>query len=364
MISYYGLDRFYENNREKILDITHHAYKHGQFLNSSEVEQFEQSLAKFCNRKYAVCVSSCTDALLISLKSLNISEGDEIIIPAFSFIASLNPILHLKATPVFVDVDDKTLTIDIYEIQKKITHKTKAIIVVQLFGSVNNFEELEHLSKETSIPIIEDAAQSLGAIFNKRKAGSLGDISCLSFDPSKVIHAFGTGGAILTDNDVIYERIKQLQYHGKKLNDFIEPGFNSRISSAQAALLYWQLQNIENIIQKRQQRAQLYFDLLQNVPQIRFPDYKDKFVNYHKFVIFTNKRDELKKFLADKKIQTIIHYDKLLFEYSVMKNIYYKADFIEKAKKITTQVLSLPLYPELKDSEIEYICNCIKEFFL
>ncbi len=364
MISYYGLDRFYENNKEKILDIIHHAYKHGQFLNSPEVEHFEHKLAQFCNRKYAVCVSSCTDALLISLKSLNISEGDEIIIPAFSFIASLNPILHLNATPVFVDVDDKTLTIDIYEIQKKITHKTKAIIVVQLFGSVNNFEELERLSKETSIPIIEDAAQSLGASYNHRKAGSLGKISCFSFDPSKIIHAFGTGGAILTNDENIYERIKQLQYHGKKTNDYIEPGFNSRISSAQAALLNWQLKNIENIIQLRQQRAQLYFDLLKNIHQISFPDYNNKIVTYHKFVIFTQQRDDLKKYLAEKKIQTLIHYDKLLFEYSVLKNTNYKADSIKKAKLITSQALSLPLYPELKEKEIQYICKCIKAFFL
>lgn len=364
-ISFYGLDRFYKQNKEKILQLTDLAYQNGQFLDSDIVKQFEKNLANYCNRKYALTVSSCTDALFLSLKTLNIQKDDEIIIPAFSFIASLSPILHLHAIPVFIDINPQDLSVNTTEIKQKITSKTKAILIVQLFGGLHNFSELEELSNKYGIPIIEDSAQSLGASFQNRKAGSLGTISCISFDPSKIIHAFGTGGAILTDNELIYQKLKRLHYHGKEQGNFVEAGYNSRISSSQASLLNWQLENIEKIIEKRNSIAQEYRNQLSELKEIRFPDYGlNKKVTHHKLAIFAEKRDELKKYLATKNIQTNIHYDKLLFEYSLMEKYSYRAEKIIHAYEIKSKELTLPLYPELTPEEIDYICQSIKTFYV
>lgn len=364
-ISFYGLDRFYQVHQETIINLTHRAYEKGYFLDSNEIKLFEQELAKFVGRKYAVAVSSCTDALFFSLKALGIKKGDEVIIPAFSFIASLSPILHCEATPVFLDINPKDLNVFNEEIEQKITEKTKAIIVVHLFGGVNNFESLEALSNKFNIPIIEDAAQALGSSYNQRLAGTLGELSCISFDPSKIIQAFGTGGAVLTDNEEFYKKIKRLHYHGKEENNFIEVGYNSRISSSQAALLRWQLTKINEIINKRTEIAHYYQQQLSEISEISMLEYPANVSsNYHKFAIFAKNRDKLKQYLAEKGIQTNIHYDRLLFEHPIINNLTYKAEKIKYAYLIKQNELTLPLYPELTNEEINYICQSIKSFYL
>lgn len=364
-ISFYGLERFYQSYQETILNLTHKAYEKGYFLDSSEVKLFEQELANFVGRKYAVAVSSCTDALLFSLKALDIKKGDEVLVPAFSFIASLSPILHCQATPVFLDINPQDLSLLIEEIEQKITDKTKAIIVVQLFGGVNKFQPLEALSKKYNIPIIEDAAQALGSSYNQRLAGTLGELSCFSFDPSKIIQAFGTGGAVLTDNEEFYKKIKRLHYHGKEQSLFVEAGYNSRISSSQAALLRWQLLQINKIINKRTEIAYNYIQQLFEISEISILQYPTNVgSNYHKFAIFTEKRDKLKQYLSEKGIQTNIHYDRLLFEHPIINNFPYKAEKIIYAHSIKQKELTLPLYPELTNEEINYICQSIKSFYL
>ncbi|NSW45415.1 MAG: DegT/DnrJ/EryC1/StrS family aminotransferase [Bacteroidales bacterium] len=364
-ISFYGLERFYQEHKEIILNLTDRAYAKGYFLDSDEVKQFEQELAQYIGRKYAIAVSSCTDALFFSLKALGIKKGDEVIVPAFSFIASLSPILHCEAIPVFVDIHPNNLSLFVEEIEQKITSKTRAIVVVQLFGSVNQFDSLEAISKKHHIPIIEDAAQALGAAYQQRKAGTLGELSCFSFDPSKIVQAFGTGGAILTDDEWLYQQIKRMHYHGKEKNNFVEAGYNSRISSSQAALLRWQMAQIDKIIEKRTQIAHLYQEKLSEVSSITLPQYPLSVVsNYHKFAIFAERRNELKKYLTEKGIQTNIHYDRLLFEYELIKDKPYKAENIKHAHLIKQKELTLPLYPQLTNEEIHYICQTIKSFYV
>ncbi|HOU97692.1 MAG TPA: DegT/DnrJ/EryC1/StrS family aminotransferase [Bacteroidales bacterium] len=363
-ISFYGLDRFYAEYRNSILQITDMSFENGYFLDSPEVNAFEQALARYVGRKFAVTVSSCTDALFLSLKALNIRPNDEVLVPAFSFIASLSPIIHCGATPVFLDVNKNDLTLKTDEIEKKITNKTKAIVVVQLFGGVNRFEPLETISKKYAIPIIEDAAQALGASFGNRKAGTLGMASCISFDPSKIIHAFGTGGAVLTDDELFYQQIKRLHYHGKVNKDFLEAGFNSRISSSQAALLNWQLNQLDEWLKIREKKVELYKSHLSDVKPISFFETHVNVKNtFHKMAIITEKRDELKAFLSQKGIQTNIHYEKLLYEYGLMQKHPFKAESINDANFIKDHELTLPLYPQLTDEEIIYICNAIKSFY-
>ncbi len=363
-IPYYGLDRFYKQNKDTILDITNNAFKEGQFLESIDIKEFEIYISSYCQRKFAITVSSCSDALYFSLLTLNIGVGDEVLLPSFSFIATLNTVLRTGATPVFLDVNDR-LSINFDEIKQKKTNKTKAIIVVPLFGIGQDYSEIEQWCKNEKIFLIEDAAQAIGSIINSRRYGSWGDFSCISFDPSKIIHAFGTGGVILTNNEDFYNKLRRIRYQGKDKEDFLEAGFNSRISTLQAKLLLWQLSNIQNIVTKRQLIAQIYFDELAKIKDITFPTIESGVVStYHKFAIYCSRRDELKLYLSQNGIQTLVHYPKLLFEYSLMKNRNFKAENIFKARILCQKVLSLPLYPELTDEEISFICNTIKKFYL
>ncbi len=363
-IPYHGLKRFYENNRLEILNKIDNAFCDGQFLKGDENKKLEHNIAKFCNRKYAHTVSSCTDALYFALKSLGIETGDEVIVTNFSFISSATSILRAGAKPVFVDIDADSFLMDLSQIENVITKNTKAIIAVQLFGQTLDFIKLESIAKKHDILIVEDAAQSLGSEKNNRKSGSLGDLSCVSFDPTKIIGAFGTGGAILTDNQDIYNRLKLFTSNGKRNNDFIELAYNSQITTAQASLLDWQLENIEEIIDKRQNIAKQYNEYLKAIDEIKTPNEEEGCKHiYHKYVIQTNRRDELQEHLKNNEIQTLIHYSHILENNSVFTKSNSIKNNSNIAEKLSKEVLSLPIYPELLNEEILYICNSIKSFF-
>ncbi|MCX7862509.1 MAG: DegT/DnrJ/EryC1/StrS family aminotransferase [Bacteroidales bacterium] len=362
-IPYYGLKRFYEQHAFVIQQLLHKSFSNGFFLDGKEIEEFEHAIAQYCHRKYAVSVGSCTDALYFSLLSLGIGKGDEVLLPSFSFISTLSAILRVGACPVFLDLQKNDFSISLNEIKQKRTSHTKALISVPLFGSTQDYSEIEQWCRENHIFFIEDAAQALGVNINNRPSGSWGNISCISFDPSKIIHAFGTGGVILTDDYSIYQYIKQLRYHGKKENNFIHVGFNSRISTFQAKLLLWQLEHINSIINQRQSIAHKYIHELSSLLFIELPKFSTNVSHtFHKFVIKSPFRDLLKKHLEANGIQVMVHYPKLLFDYSLINSYSFRAEQILHARQLTSEVLSLPLYPELTENEQLHICNCIKTF--
>lgn len=363
LIPYYGLKRFYEIHKSTIHQLIDEAWADGFFLDSPEIELLEQNLANLCHRKHAVAVSSCTDALFFSLHACGIGKGDEVLLPSFSFIATLSAVLRTEATPVFLDIQYNDYTLLLDEIKQKTTDKTKALIIVPLFGSTQDYSEIEQWCKQQGIRLIEDAAQALGVRIDNRPSGSWGNVSCISFDPSKIAHAFGTGGVILTDDDNVYQCTKRMRYQGKQHNDYVELGFNSRMSTAQAQLLNWQLEHLEQTIEKRQRLATIYFDELKNVPFIQLPLLPSNVKQtFHKFVIKSPYRNLLKEHLQQHGIQTMIHYSSLLFEYSLIQHSTYRADNIHQAKQLTNEVLSLPLYPELTEEEIRTVCKTIKLF--
>jgi dTDP-4-amino-4,6-dideoxygalactose transaminase len=365
-IPYFGIDRMYNNHSENILNCVNKVFESGKVLMGSEIVQFEKEIATICKRKYAVSVGSCTDALFFALISAGIKPGDEIIITSFSFIASVTPILRAGAVPVFIDIDTSSYMMDLNTIEEKITSKTKAIIGVHLFGGLLNIEHLENIAKKHSLILIEDAAQSIGAEINLRNAGSMGDISCISFDPTKIIGAFGNGGVVLTDSDDYFSTLTKLRYHGKnpETNDFEILGYNSRIATSQAAILIYELKLLSQWIKERNSIANIYIKELQNITQITLPNISESTHHvFHKFVIQTEKRDDLKLFLQSKGIQTMIHYDKALFEHSIFKNYSSKVSELKNIHEIKYKVLSLPIYPELKVEEILYICNTIKDYY-
>jgi len=364
-IPFYGIKKFYEENAQEILEVVGRVYS-GGMLFGEETMQLEKDLVELTGRKYAVTVGSCTDALFFALKSLGVGAGDEVIITSFSFIASVSPILRVRAVPVFVDIDPETCLMDIFDMGKKITPRTKAIIAVHLFGQTVDISSIEKIARKNNIKLIEDAAQGLGAKSGNRMAGSMGQASCLSFDPTKVISAFGSGGAVLTDDEAVYKKIIQLRYHGKgEGDDFVWEGYNSRLSASQSALLSYQLRShLDKRINRLREIAGIYDKEIGKIAEINIPEsLPGNFHIYHKYVIQTSQRDTLKLYLKENGIDTMIHYTRPLFEYSLFKNRSYKAEKTLVCKNICNKVLSLPIYPELTNQQIDYICNSIKKFY-
>jgi UDP-2-acetamido-2-deoxy-ribo-hexuluronate aminotransferase len=366
-IPFFGIDRFYHNHSREILTIIDDIYKHGEVLMGPNINEFEKKISEICKRKYAVAVGSCTDALFFSLLSKGIGDGDEVIVTGFSFIASAIQIIRVGAIPVFIDIDPDFFMMDISKIKDKITPKTKAIIAVHLFGQTLDFDKVEEIAKENNLFLIEDAAQSIGSFFNNKPAGSLGDVSCISFDPTKIIGAFGNGGVLLTDNKEIFHDVVKFRYHGKNMTtgEFESFGINSRLATSQAGLLNFQLDMLNDLITRRKQIASYYSQELSKIEHIKVP-----LVNkgsdhiYHKYVIkIENQRNDLKDHLKNLGISTMIHYQKALFDNPVFKNYLYIADDISVIDTVKNQVLSLPIYPELSDNEVEYIVSKTKMFF-
>lgn len=364
-IPFYGIERFYENNRQTIIEYTDLIFSSGQLLKSKEIDEFENQLAEYCGRKYALTVNNGTDALFFSLKALNLNQGDEVLVTAFSFISSATCILRAGLIPVFVDTDKTTYNIDYSDLKNKISDKTRAIIAVSVFGQTVDYDLINEIIKGKKISIIEDSAQSIGSEYKGKKSGSFGITSCISFDPTKVVGAFGTGGCILTDDDNIYKSINSLRNNGKnEKGEYEILGYNSQISSLQAKLLSWQLGILDDLVDKRTLIAETYNNNLKDIHFISLPYKQDnKKNNYHKFVIRAQNRNDLKAFLDKEGIQTNIHYLKPLSEQPVFKKYIHRANGLESTYELCDEVLSLPIYPELEENEIIYICNKIKEFY-
>lgn len=364
-ITFNKFNSFYLNNTESIEQISHEILSSGQYIRGDIAIKFEKKLAEVCNRKYAITTSSCTDALFLSLKAAGIKQGDEVILPAFSYIASLSPILMCEATPVFADINASSLMLDIDKIERLITSKTKAIIFVQLFGTCKNINELHDLAKLKQIKLIEDAAQALGANTSNHPGGSFGDYSCISFDPTKIISAYGTGGAILTNDKSSYDKLKKFVHHGRNNEgEFETLGYNSKIPSLNIGLLSLQLDKLDEIITANQIIAKAYTKYLSEVAQVKLIQLEENTIStYHKFVILAQDRDALKEHLLKNNIETRIHYKPLLHEQKLMSTENIDKPNLRISEEMQNKVLSLPIYPDLDSLEIAYICDTIKSFY-
>ncbi|MEA1874015.1 MAG: DegT/DnrJ/EryC1/StrS family aminotransferase [Bacteroidota bacterium] len=362
-LSFFGLNRMYQQHINNISELRLKADISGQFLSGENSISLENSLSAQFKREYSITVGSGTDALFLSLNALKIQPDDEVLIPAFSFIASATAITRTGAKPIFVDIDPKNALMDLSDAEQKITNKTKAIIFVDLYGNLPNIKALEEFAQNHDLKLIEDAAQAIGSERDGGKAGSIGDISIFSFDPTKPIHAFGTGGAILTNNKEVAHYCKAASQNGKnpKTGKYDQFGINSRISESQAALIQWQLENYEEQLAVRKQLAERYRSNLNKLPvEILVNEQFQYTGNFHKFVIQTKQRDALKQHLASHGIETRIHYAECLYYHPIL------SDFRNQcfnAETLSKEVLSLPFYPELNIAEIDYICEKIKTFY-
>ncbi len=353
---------FLEKRIKKRID---EVLKSSQFILGKEVFELEEKLKEFCKSKYCLTVSSGTDALLISLLSIDINPGDEVIIPVFTFIATAEVISLLGAKPVFVDIEKDTYNINHKLLEEKITEKTKAIIPVSLFGQIPDIEEINKIAKKYDLTVIEDGAQSFGAEYKGRKSCNLTDIGCTSFFPAKPLGCYGDGGAIFTRNEELYIKMKAIRVHGQTeryVHKFI--GINGRMDTIQAAILIEKLKIFSAEIEKRNIVANKYILKLKECPEITLPKIrKDRVSTWAQFSILTQEREVLRNYLNQNGIPTAVHYPKPLHLQECFKYLGYKAGDFPVAEKIANEILSLPMNPYLEDNEIEYICNCIIKFF-
>lgn len=341
-------------------------FERSDFILGKEVKLFEDEFARYSKTKYAVGVNSGTDALFLALRSLNIQRGDEVIVPVYTFIATALAVSYTGAKPVFIDIDKDTYCLNAENLEKAITKRTKAIIPVHLYGHPADMKQILMLAKRYNLKIIEDAAQAHGAIYIykglRRKTGSMGDIGCFSFYPSKNLGGCGDAGAIVTNNKNIYDRLLILRDCGRvsKYEHRII-GYNSRLDTLQAAILRVKLRKLDKWNRMRRQKARLYTKLLADVDSITLP-YEEENVEhvYHLYVIRSKDREALCQILKKHNIPYLIHYPIPLHLQKAYQILGYKKGDFPIAERVANEVVSLPMHPYLADKTIEYIVKVIK----
>ena len=334
------------------------------FILGDELEIFENNFAKYIDVNYCVGVANGTDAIEIAVNALNLNKDDEIITQSNTYVATCFGVTNNNIKLKLADIDEDTYQINLDELERKITDKTKVVIVVHLTGSCCNMDKLMKIIEKYNLILIEDCAQSHGAKFNNKRLGSYGILSTHSFYPGKNLGAFGDGGAICTNNKDLYNKIQNIRNNGsiEKYKHEIF-GRNSRLDTIQAAILDIKLRNLDINNSKRRKNAELYFDLLKNISEIKLPKIEDGCLPvYHLFIIKTEKRDNLKKYLENNNVGVGIHYPISISNLKCYENYFdEKYNFAENNSK---NILSLPMYPDLTEEEIKIICTHIQNFFI
>lgn len=333
------------------------------FILGKDVESFEKQFANYIKVKYSIGVASGTDAILLALMALGIRPNDEVIAPAYTFSATISPIMMLNAKPVLVDSLNNSPLIDPSKIEKVITKKTKAIIIVHMYGLVCDMKKIIKIAKKYNLKIIEDCSQAQGGMFELSKVGSLGDIGTFSFYPTKNLGAFGDAGIITTNDTKIYKNLLLLRNHGQRIKNKHEIlGTNSRLDTFQAALLLRKLKFLDSQNKKRLIAVNLYKSLLRLLPiQFIEEDNRTKSVYYILPIIVKN-RNKLIAFLNAHNIKTGLYYDKPLNLQKFYYSRFGKQRF-ENAEKLMIHTLALPMYPEIKKTEILYVVKILKKYF-
>ena len=345
-----------DNAIQSILDST-------AFIGGQAVRNFESNFANFCRANYCVGVASGTDALFLALKALDIGQGDEVIVPAISFIATSEAVTAVGAKVVFVDVNEDSYNIDVSRIEEKITQRTKAIIPVHLYGQPADMDPINEIAQQHNLKVIEDSAQAHGAEYKGKRTGTLGDIACFSFYPGKNLGAYGDAGAVVTNDEEIADKIRMMANHGRlKKYDHLFEGVSSRLDGLQAAILDVKLKHLDDWTAARRKVAGTYNDLLSDLEEVVLPKEEPyaKHV-YHLYVVRLANRDSVREFLKEKGIFAGIHYPTPLPLLKAYDYLGHKPGDFPVAEKLAKEVLSLPMYPELTGEQIEFIVAAIRE---
>lgn len=331
----------------------------GRFILGENVEAFEEEFAGYCGVKYGVGVASGSDALALSLKSLGVGRGDEVITVPNTFIATADAISRNGGRLVFVDVDPETYTMDVSKVEKNITQKTKSIIPVHLYGHPADMRPIKEMSEKYGLSVVEDACQAHGAEYKGEKVGSLGDVACFSFYPSKNLGACGDGGMVVTDDEELASRVKIIRNYGQKekyFHDFI--GYNSRLDEVQAAILRVKLNHLDRWNERRRENAKIYNELLPSTVETPVESKSVRHV-YHLYVIKSENRGRLQKMLALRGISTGIHYPVPVHLQKAYSHLGHKKGDFAAAEVCADSILSLPMFPELTEAEIEFVSDSV-----
>ncbi len=365
-VPFIDLQAHHRNISIKLLKKIEQIFYNADFVLGRNVTFFEKKFAEYCGVNYCIGVNSGTDAIFLALKSLDLNRGDEVITAANTFVATVEAIKAAGCRPILVDILPDTYNLNPDEIKKKITKKTRVIMPVHLYGQPVDMDPVLEVAKEYNLFVIEDAAQAHGAMYKGKKVGSLGDVACFSFYPTKNLGACGDAGAIVTNNEKIASKLKKLRNHGgivKYQHDF--SGYNSRLDSIQAAILTTKLEYLDQWNRKRQENAEVYNKLLKNVSEITTPKVDINVTHvYHLYVIKLEigSRDQLRKYLKDKGIITEIHYPRPIHFIKAFRYLGYKEGDFPIAEECAKKIISLPMYPSLRHEQIEYVVQEIKNF--
>jgi dTDP-4-amino-4,6-dideoxygalactose transaminase len=360
---------------EEIKAALDEVFKTQQFILGPKVEALEKTIANYCRTQYAIGVASGSDAIFLSLMTLGIGSGDEVILPPFTFFATAGSVSRTGATPVFVDIDPNTYNIDPSKIEEKITPRTKAMIPVHLFGQCADMDPLLKIARAKKLFVVEDAAQALGAEYKPypnsdgQKAGQIGDIGCFSFYPTKNLGAFGDAGMVVTNNPHWAEKIRLLRVHGSKPKYFHRwIGINSRLDAIQAAILLVKFKHLERWTEERRKRAKryqsLFQDLLSSIDGLQLPtiQYENRHI-FHQYVVRVPERDRLRQFLTEEEIETDIYYPLPLHLQDCYAFLNHQKGDFQNSEKASEETLALPIFPELTEEQQTIVVEQIKAFY-
>ena len=362
----------YKNVRSEIDATVLDVLQSGAYINGKPVRQFAENLAHYLDVRHVVPCGNGTDALQIALMALELQEGDEVIVPAFTYVAPAEAALLLGLTPVFVDVDSQTFNIDISKIEAAVSPKTKAIIVVHLFGQSCEMEAILAIAQKNNLTIIEDNAQSIGCNYHFEdgriaKTGTMGHIGCLSFFPSKNLGCYGDGGAILTNDDALAKRLRMIANHGQAEKYYHEcVGVNSRLDTIQAAILDVKLKHLDDYISARQKAAHLYDALLKNCAEITLPKIasgQDHVYHQYTLQVAPEVRDDLATYLAAQGVPSMIYYPLALHQQKAFSGKCRVAGSLSVSETLAKTVLSLPMHTELSVEMQTVISQTVIQFF-
>ena len=361
-VPYFDLTKQYEELREEIATALDRTCRRAAFILGEEVERFEQAFAEFCGVEHCVALNSGTSALHLALLAAGIGRGDEVITTANTFVATVEAISYTGANPVFADIDPTTANIDPGQIEKTITKRTRAIVPVHLYGRPVDLDQIAELATDRGLILIEDACQAHGARHRGRRVGGFGQSAAFSFYPGKNLGAYGEGGALTTNDDEVAKSARALRSHGETtryMHKYL--GYNYRMDGFQAAVLNIKLRHLEEWTAKRQSAAALYRQLLErscvSLPQ----DSADSECVYHLFVACVEERDEVRNELARRGVQTAVHYPKPVHLQEAFAHLGYKEGDLPQTEAACSKVLSLPLFPEITEEQVNYAALCLAD---
>ena len=362
-IPVFDLKRQYNQLKPELDNAFCETFENGVFILGENVRLFGEEFANYLGARFAVGVGSGTEALHLALKACDVGAGDEVITVPNTAVPTVSAISFAGANPVFVDINNEDYTIDVEKIEERITDKTKAIIPVHLYGHPAEMGRIMELAKVHDLKVIEDACQAHGAKYNEKDVGTIGDLGCFSFYPTKNLGAYGDGGIVVTNNKELYERLVMLRNYGEveKFKSKIE-GFNSRLDEIQAAVLRVKLRYLDEWNGKRKSIAGLYGQLLENADVRNHLEKEWAEHVYHLFVIRVRDRDVLRKYLEERGIGTQVHYPIPIHLQEAYSKLGYKPGGFPESERHANEIISLPIYPELTNEEVEIVAKCIIEF--